>query len=217
LRTCNYDLSQSNIEKHKFKVCLEYHLGNCKYACEGHESLENYQTQVNAIREILKGNFKESLRDFKNKMKQYADNMQFEEAQQIKEKIAVLENYQSHSTIVNPKISNIDVFSIISDESAAFVNFLQISHGSIIRSHTMEIKKKLDESDQELLELSVVELRERFNLLSREIIAPFDMDLGEDKSYCSATRRQETTARPFTTQRQVLPHRATQTAADCRP
>lgn len=179
LRTCNYDLSQSNIEKHKFKVCLEYHLGNCKGPCEGHESLENYQTQVNAIREILKGNFKESLRDFKNKMKQYADNMQFEEAQQIKEKIAVLENYQSHSTIVNPKISNIDVFSIISDESAAFVNFLQISHGSIIRSHTMEIKKKLDESDQELLELSVVELRERFNLLSREIIAPFDMDLGE--------------------------------------
>jgi excinuclease ABC subunit C len=179
LRTCNYDLNQNNIEKGKFKVCLEYHLGNCKGPCEGHESLENYQTQVNAIREILKGNFKESLRDFKSKMKQYADNMQFEEAQQIKEKIAVLENYQSHSTIVNPKISNIDVFSIVSDESAAFVNFLQISHGSIIRSHTMEIKKKLDESDQELLELSVVELRERFNLLSREIIAPFDMDLGE--------------------------------------
>jgi excinuclease ABC subunit C len=179
LRTCNYDLSESNIEKGKFKVCLEYHLGNCKGPCEGHESLENYQTQVNAIREILKGNFKESLRDFKAKMKQYAANMQFEEAQKIKEKIAVLENYQSHSTIVNPKISNIDVFSIVSDEAAAFVNFLQISHGSIIRSHTMEIKKKLDESDQELLELSVVELRERFNLLSREIIAPFDMDLGE--------------------------------------
>lgn len=179
LRTCNYDLSQSNIEKGKFKVCLEYHLGNCKGPCEGHESLENYQAQVNAIREILKGNFKESLRDFKSKMKQYADNMQFEEAQQIKEKIAVLENYQSHSTIVNPKISNIDVFSIVSDESAAFVNFLQISHGSIIRSHTMEIKKKLDESDQELLELAIVELRERFNLLSREVIAPFDMDLGE--------------------------------------
>ncbi len=179
LRTCNYDLSQSNIEKGKFKVCLEYHLGNCKGPCEGHESLENYQAQVNAIREILKGNFKESLRDFKSKMKQYADNMQFEEAQQIKEKIAVLENYQSHSTIVNPKISNIDVFSIVSDESAAFVNFLQISHGSIIRSHTMEIKKKLDESDHELLELAIVELRERFNLLSREVIAPFDMDLGE--------------------------------------
>ena len=190
LRTCNYDLSQANIEKGKFKVCLEYHIGNCKGSCEGHESLENYQQQVNAIREILKGNFKESLRDFKTKMKQYAESMQFEEAQKIKEKIEVLENYQSHSTIVNPKISNIDVFSIVSDESAAFVNFLQISHGSIIRSHTMEIKKKLDESDQELLELSVVELRERFNLLSREIIAPFNMGFGrKDKRDHSATRR----------------------------
>ena len=105
--------------------------------------------------------------------------MHFEEAQKIKEKIEVLENYQSRSTIVNPKITNIDVFSIVSDESAAFVNFLQISHGSIIRSHTMEIKKKLDETDEELLELAIIELRERFQLLSKEIIVPFEVDLGE--------------------------------------
>ena len=180
LRTCNYDLSKNNIETHKFKVCLEYHIGNCKGPCEGNELLENYQKQVNAIREILKGNFKESRRDFKKAMSDLASEMHFEEAQKIKEKIAILENYQSRSTIINPKITNIDVFSIVSDESAAFINFLQISHGSIIRSHTMEIKKKLDETDAELLELAIIELRERFQLLSREIIVPFEVDLGEN-------------------------------------
>ena len=180
LRTCNYDLSKNNIETYKFKVCLEYHIGNCKGPCEGYESLENYQKQVDAIREILKGNFKESMKDFKKVMTDLASEMHFEEAQKIKEKIEILENYQSRSTIINPKITNIDVFSIVSDESAAFINFLQISHGSIIRSHTMEIKKKLDETDEELLELAIIELRERFQLLSREIIVPFEVDLGEN-------------------------------------
>ena len=180
LRTCNYDLSKNNIETYKFKVCLEYHIGNCKGPCEGYESLENYQKQVDAIREILKGNFKESMKDFRKVMTDLARDMHFEEAQKIKEKIEILENYQSRSTIINPKITNIDVFSIVSDETAAFVNFLQISHGSIIRSHTMEIKKKLDETDEELLELAIIELRERFQLLSKEIIVPFDVDLGEN-------------------------------------
>jgi excinuclease ABC subunit C len=180
LRTCNYDLSQKNIENNKFKVCLEYHIGNCKGPCEAHETTENYQKQVDAIREILKGNFKESQREFKRLMTDFASKMQFEEAQKIKEKIDVLENYQSRSTIINPKITNIDVFSIVSDESAAFVNFLQISHGSIIRSHTLEIKKKLDESDEELLELAIIELRDRFHLLSKEIIVPFPINLGEN-------------------------------------
>ena len=180
LRTCNYDLSKNNIETHKFKVCLEYHIGNCKGPCEGYESLEKYQKQVDAIREILKGNFKESMKDFKKVMTDLASEMHFEEAQKIKEKIDILENYQSRSTIINPKITNIDVFSIVSDESAAFINFLQISHGSIIRSHTMEIKKKLDETDEELLELAIIELRERFQLLSKEIIVPFEVDLGEN-------------------------------------
>lgn len=180
LRTCNYDLSQKNIENNKFKVCLEYHIGNCKGPCEAHETAENYQKQVDAIREILKGNFKESQREFKRLMTDFASKMQFEEAQKIKEKIDVLENYQSRSTIINPKITNIDVFSIVSDESAAFVNFLQISHGSIIRSHTLEIKKKLDESDEELLELAIIELRDRFHLLSKEIIVPFPINLGEN-------------------------------------
>ncbi|WP_202700549.1 excinuclease ABC subunit UvrC [Flavobacterium sp. UGB4466] len=180
LRTCNFDLSPSNIDSGKFKVCLEYHIGNCKGPCEGLESLEDYQRQVDAIREILKGNFKESMKDFKRLMTKYAKDLRFEEAQKIKEKIEILENYQSRSTIVNPKITNIDVFSIVSDESSAYVNFLQISHGSIIRSHTLEMKKKLEETDEELLELAIIELRERFQLLSKEIIVPFEIDLGEN-------------------------------------
>jgi excinuclease ABC subunit C len=179
LRTCNYDLTENNIRNHKYKVCLEFHIGNCKGGCEGYELLENYQKQVDAIREILKGNFKESLKEFKIKMQELAADMHFEEAQKIKDKIEVLENYQSRSTIINPKISNIDVFSIISDEAVAYVNFLQIAHGAIIRSYTLELKKKLEETNEELLELAVVELRERFHLLSREIILPFALDFGD--------------------------------------
>jgi excinuclease ABC subunit C len=179
LRTCNYDLSESNINSEKYKVCLEYHIGNCKGPCEGLETLENYHKQVDAIRQILKGNFKDSMRDFKKMMLDLASEMKFEAAQKIKEKIEVLENYQSRSTILNPKISNIDVFSIVSDETTAYVNFLQIAHGAIIRSFTLELKKKLDESDEELLELAVVELRERFNLTSKEIILPFTLDFGD--------------------------------------
>ena len=180
LRNCTFDLNTNHIENHKFKVCLEYHIGNCKGPCEGLETAEAYQKKVDAIREILKGNFKESMKDFKKLMTDLASKMLYEEAQKIKEKIEILENYQSRSTIINPKITNIDVFSIVSDESAAFINFLQIAHGAVIRSHTMEIKKKLEESDCELLELAIVELRERFQLLSREIIVPFEVDLGEN-------------------------------------
>ncbi len=180
LRTCNYDLNDANIESGKYKVCLEYHIGNCLGPCEGHQTLEDYQQNIDAIREILKGNFKESIRNFKKQMMAFADAMQFEEAQRIKDKLIVLEKYQSRSVIANPKISNVDVFSIVSDESAAYINFLQISFGSVVRSHTMELKKKLQETDEELLELGIIEIRSRFNLTTREIILPFTLDLGEN-------------------------------------
>lgn len=180
LRTCNYDLSKANIDSGKYKVCLEYHIGNCKGPCEGFQTLQNYQDQIQAVREILKGNFKESLKDFKQLMQDLAMGMKFEEAQKIKEKIEILENYQAKSTILNPKITNLDVFSIASDETMAYVNFLQISYGAIVRSHTLEIKKKLEETDAELLELAIVELRERFYLNSKEIVVPFEVDLGEN-------------------------------------
>ena len=180
LRTCNYDLSQAKIEAGKYKVCLEYHLGNCKGACEGYETEEAYHSNITAIREILKGNFKDSLQQFRVQMKQHAENMQFEDAQKIKEKLEVLENYQAKSTIVNPKISNVDVFSIVSDETYAYVNFLQLSYGSIIRSHTLELKKKLQESDTDLLELAITEIRQRFNSNSKEIYVPFNVNLGDE-------------------------------------
>lgn len=175
LRTCNYDLSQEKIDAGKYKVCLEYHLGNCKGPCEGMQNAEDYHAQIEDIREIIKGNFKSSLQYFKHRMRALAVDMQFEEAQLIKEKIEVLKNYQVKSTIVNPKINNVDVFSIISDESHAYVNFLQLSHGSIIRSHTLEIKKKLDESDVDLLQLAIVEIRQRFDSRSTELYLPFEV------------------------------------------
>lgn len=180
LRTCNYDLSVANIKSEKFKVCLEYHIGNCKGPCEDLIDEKEYNNNIQAIRDILKGNFKESLKDFKKHMTELAMDLKFEEAQKIKEKIEVLEKYQAKSTIVNPKITNLDVFSIISDETAAYVNYIQISHGAIIRSHTLELKKKLDETDQELLELAIIEIRERFHLTSKEVLVPFEVDLGEN-------------------------------------
>lgn len=173
LRTCNYDLSEKKISEGKYKVCLEYHLGNCKGPCEGLQSEEEYHLQVGDIREIIKGNFKSSLNYFKKQMKSLAAKKLFEEAQRMKDKIEVLENYQAKSTIVNPKINNVDVFSIISDEAYAYVNFLQLSHGAVIRSHTLEMKKKLDETDKDLLQMAIVEIRQRFNSQSKELYLPF--------------------------------------------
>lgn len=175
LRTCNYDLSTEKINAGKYKVCLEYHLGNCKGPCEGYQTMAEYDRQIEDIRQIVKGNFKSSIIYFKGQMKMLATEMRFEEAQKIKDKIDVLENYQVKSTIVNPKISNVDVFSIISDNTFAYVNFLQLAHGSIIRSHTMEIKKKLEEQDEDLLELAIVEIRERFKSDSKELYVPFKL------------------------------------------
>lgn len=177
LRTCNYDLSPEKIAAGRYKVCLEYHLGNCMGPCEGLQMELDYDRQITEIREIIKGNFKSSLHFFKNLMAAMAQELRFEEAQKIKEKIEVLENYQAKTTIVNPTINNVDVFSIVSDEAFAYVNFLQLSHGSIIRSHTMEIKKKLDETDQDLLQLAIVEIRQRFNSQSREVYLPFSIAL----------------------------------------
>ena len=180
LRTCNYDLSKEKIETGKYKVCLEYHLGNCYGPCEGYQTINEYDEQIKGIKEIIKGNFKDSLNQFKEQMKKLASEMQFEDAQKMKEKIEILENYQAKSTIINPKISNVDVFSVVSDESYGYVNFLQISYGSIIRAHTVEMKKKLVETDKELLELAIIELRQRFNSNSKEIYVPFEGEVEKD-------------------------------------
>jgi len=180
LRTCNYDLSREKIKSGKYKRCLEFHLGNCKGPCENLQSEKEYHRQIEDIRLIIKGNFKSSLSYFKHQMKIYAQEMEFEKAQIIKEKIEVLENYKVKSTIVNPKISDVDVFSIFTDETHGYINFLQVSNGSIIRSHTLEIKKKLDESDEELLRLAVIEIRNRFNSNSKELYLPFVVKIDEN-------------------------------------
>jgi len=182
LRTCNYDLSEEKIEAGKYKVCLEYHLGNCLGPCEGLQDELEYNESIDAIRNIIKGNFKDSLSAFKKRMKVLAENLDFEEAQRVKEKIDILENYQAKSTVVNPKINNVDVFSIVSDESYGYVNFLQISFGSIIRSHTLELKKKLEETDKELLELAIVEIRQRFHSQLKEIYVPFEVEVEAELS-----------------------------------
>ena len=180
IRTCSYDLSQQKINEGKYKVCLEYHLKNCKGGCEGLQTEIKYQEEITAIRNIVKGNFKESLDKFNQMMLAFSENMEFEEAQKIKEKVGLLSNYQSKSTIINPSINNVDVFSIISDETHGYANFFKISNGAIIQSHTTEIKKKLDETDKQMLELFIVEIRHRFNSQTKEIYVPFQVDLGEE-------------------------------------
>jgi excinuclease ABC subunit C len=179
LRTCNYDLSPEKVSANKYKVCLEYHLGNCKGACEAKESELAYAENIIAIREILRGNFKNTISVFKTQMALLAKNLEFEAAQNLKDKIKILENYQSKSTVVNPKITNVDVYTIISDETHAYVNFLQVSYGSIVRSHTMELRKKLQEDDRKLLEIAITEIRQRFNLTTKEIYTSIGISVGD--------------------------------------
>jgi len=179
LRTCNYLLSRENVSEGRYKVCLEYHIGNCLGPCEGLQTEEDYMKNIDAVRNIIRGDFRGLLQEFRAKMKAHAENMEFEMAQQIKEKIDTLESYHSKSTVVNPKIHNVDVFTVLSDESFGYVNFLQIAFGRVIRSHTMEIRKKMEESDKELLRLAIIELRERFNSQSEVVYLPFSLNLGE--------------------------------------
>ncbi|NCP21121.1 MAG: excinuclease ABC subunit C [Flavobacteriales bacterium CG_4_9_14_0_2_um_filter_35_242] len=179
LRTCNFDLSPINIAKKKYSVCLDYHIGNCKGPCEGLQLAADYNDDINAIRNILKGHFKASLKKFEDLMQRYAADLKFEEAQKIKEKIEILANYQAKSTVVHPSITNVDVFSILSDDEFAYVNFLKINNGAIIQSHTAEIKKKLNETDKELLTLSIIEIRQRFQSQSTEIYVPIKVNVGE--------------------------------------
>ena len=179
IRNCTFDLSEQKVAAKKYKVCLEYHMGNCFAPCENKMTEQQYNQNIKAIRSILKGNFKESLQGFKTQMEEHALNMEYEEAQKIKEKLEILENYQSKSTIVNPKINNVDVFSIVTDDQYGYVNFLQLSFGSIIRSNTLEIKKKLEETPEEILSLAVIEIRQRFNSQSPEIYLPFPLNFGK--------------------------------------
>lgn len=178
LRTCNLNLSPENIRAGKFNVCLEYHIKNCAGPCIGLQSQEEYLKNIDEIKEILKGNTQEISRMLFQQMQELAAEMKFEEAQKIKEKYTLIENYRSKSEVVSSILHNIDVFSIEEDEhNSAFINYLHITNGAINQAFTFEYKKKLNESKEELLTLGIIEMRERYKSLSREIIVPFEVDM----------------------------------------
>lgn len=182
LRTCKLNLNQDSILKRKYKVCLEYHIGNCLAPCIGNISEEIYLHQIKEIRSILKGNISKVNEYMKSKMKEYAENLEFEEAHEIKMKLQKLEDFKSKSIIVSQSIHNVDVFNIDKHESYAFVNFFKISNGSVIQSYTSDIKCKLDESEKDILSYAIVAIRDKFNSNSNEILVPFDIDLDINSS-----------------------------------
>ena len=177
LRTCKYPLTPESIAEGKYSVCLEYHIKRCKGPCVGLQTLEEYRQNISEIKEILRGNISQISKHLYEEMQTLAGELKFEEAQKIKEKYDVIENYRAKSTVVTPMLHNIDVFSIAENERSAYINFMHIGNGAIVQAYTFEYKKRLDETKEELLSLGIIEMRERFKSTAREIIVPFDPDM----------------------------------------
>ena len=177
IRSCSLDLAPQKIEDGKYKVCLEYHIKNCKGPCEGLESLESYDEKIDAIRGIIKGDFRKARKYLEDEMFRFAANLEFEAAQNVKERLDILEDYQARNTVVNPNIDDVDVFGMTSDETAAYVNFFKIRNGNIVQSFTTEIKKMLEETDEEILEEALIEIRQKFASESKEILLPFHLNI----------------------------------------
>ena len=177
IRSCSLDLAPQKIEDGKYKVCLEYHIKNCKGPCEGLESLENYDEKIDAIRGIIKGDFRKARKYLEDEMFRFAANLEFEAAQNVKERLEFLDDYQARNTVVNPNIDDVDVFGMTSDETAAYVNFFKIRNGNIVQSFTTEIKKMLEETDEEILEEALIEIRQKFASESKEILLPFHLNI----------------------------------------
>lgn len=177
LRTCTLNLSEKNIARKNYKICLEYHIGNCLGPCAGLQTETDYLHTVRQVRALIKGNLNKVIDDMKKSMLRYAENMEFEKAQLIKEKIEILEKYKSKSTIVNPRINNVDVFSILDGEDEAYVNYLKVIQGSVVQAHTIEVLKKLNETPEEILIFAIADFRQRFESVSHEIIVPFEISL----------------------------------------
>jgi excinuclease ABC subunit C len=177
LRTCSLVLSEANIDKGKFKPCLEYHIKNCAAPCVGLETEESYNRKIEQIKNILKGNFAAVKNHLKEEMQRFAENMQFEQAQAMKEKLSLFEDYQGRSTVVSPNIRDVDVFAIADDEKEAFVNYLKVVNGAVIHTYTLTLTKNLDEDKETLLVFAIQNLREKFNSITPEIIVPFPLTL----------------------------------------
>lgn len=199
LRNCNLNLSQDNIDKKKYKPCLEYHIGNCLAPCVGLQTEQDYNKSIDHIYKIIKGNIQEVIVYLNELMDEYSSEFKFEEAQLVKEKIEILEKYKSKSTVVSPSLNNVDVFNILDDNNFAYVNFLKVVEGRIVQAHTLELKKKLDEHIEDLLLMAIVEIRERLQSTAKEIITSINVDLegvkinvpvrGEKKSLLELSER----------------------------
>ncbi len=177
LRNCSFDLSKQKIEERRYKVCLEYHIGNCKGPCEAKQTESQYQIYITQIENIVKGNLNSVVQVLKNMMQEYATNFQYELAHEIKQKIDIIEQYKAKSTIVSPTIHEVDVLTIVDDDKSAFINYLVISNGTIIHGYTTEVKKKLDETPEEIIGFALPELRERFESQSKEVLLENSIDL----------------------------------------
>ena len=180
IRSCKTTLTESNVEKGKYRVCLDYHIHKCAGPCVRNVTLDAYRQMIAEVKEVIRGNLQGVLRDLKTQMLDHASRMEFEEAQLIKEKYELLENYRSRSTVVSSTIHNVDVFSYVDAETLFYVNYMKVAEGAVVQAHTVEIKRKLDESAEELLSLAVIELRGQFESTSKEVVLPMklDFDLG---------------------------------------
>jgi excinuclease ABC subunit C len=181
IRNCNFNLSKENIEKGKFKKCLEFHLGNCQAPCEGLQSESDYNDFVESVRDVIKGNLPRITNNLKNKMMARAKGLEFEKAELLKQKIELIEKFQSRSVVVTPSMKNVEVYSIVTDEKSAFINFMKVNNGAIIQGHTVELKKRLDEIDEDLLAFAIMDLRTRFSLTAKEVIVPFEIMQFDDE------------------------------------
>jgi excinuclease ABC subunit C len=188
LRTCPLNLTEKNIEKGKFKVCLEYHLGNCKGPCEGRQSLEDYNENITQVKNILKGNLGTVIQHFKKEMKGCVDALQFEKAEQIRKKISYLESYQSRSIVVSPTLHTVDVFSISKIENIAYVNYLMVHNGAIVQTKTLKVEAQLDETKEEILSFTIAQLRTTFNTEAKEIVVPFIFNYDEPEILVTVPR-----------------------------
>lgn len=188
LRTCNLNLSPKNIEKGKYKVCLEYHLGNCKGPCEGRQTEEDYTKSLAQVKNIMKGNLNPVIATFKNEMKQYASELDFEKAEIIKKKIDHLERYEARSVIVSRHVNNADVFSMLREGDLAYVNYISVQNGTIVHTHTSQLETHLDETDEEILSFAIAQLRSTFNSNSHEIVVPFPIEYPEEGIVISIPR-----------------------------
>ncbi|MEM9547432.1 MAG: excinuclease ABC subunit UvrC [Bacteroidota bacterium] len=189
LRTCTFNLSEGNINRGKFKVCLEYHIKNCKGPCEGLESEEEYNNKIDQVKNILRGNFKQVKDYLKKEMAEYAETMQFELAQQMKDKLDTLEDYQAKSTVVSATIKDVDVFTIQSDEKYAFVNYIKVINGAMINTDTIEMEKNLDEDESDLLSFVIPVIREKYNSIAPEIVVPFEVEMEDPEIQVTIPQR----------------------------